>query len=76
MHSEHILIINESQSHDLTFVTKEYILYGMSFASYTEIHFKTMWVTTMLKLAIQNSQALITVKMNLSFQQYKLLFIW
>ena len=32
-----------------------------------------MWVTTMLKLAVQNSQAFI-VKMNLSFQQYKLLF--
>ena len=44
MHSEHILILNESQSHDLTFVTKEYILYGMSFASYTEIHFKTIYV--------------------------------
>ena len=32
-----------------------------------------MWVTTMLKLAVQNSQAFI-VKMNLSFQQCKLLF--
>ena len=46
----------------------------MSFAFYTEIHFKTMWVTTMLKLAIKNCQALIAVKTNLSFQQCKFLF--